>query len=175
MQHTPRFDAAPGKPVGTAEPISGAEIRQVREQARLSQAVFARCLACDHGLCLATGARHEAADRRCSGVAQHHSPEGHRGHFVVASVLVRSVVTAGAGYVVSPASRCELLAQPRVRDKRVLGNRMAPIAAQGIATRVARSQGVRFSPLLAAIPRDSNTDSAAIAAAERRILTAHAV
>lgn len=33
-----------GKPAGTAEPISGEEIRQVRERARLSQAVFARCL-----------------------------------------------------------------------------------------------------------------------------------
>ena len=33
-----------GKPSRTAEPISGEEIRQVREQARLSQAVFARCL-----------------------------------------------------------------------------------------------------------------------------------
>ena len=33
-----------GKPAGTAEPISGEEIRRVREQARLSQAVFARCL-----------------------------------------------------------------------------------------------------------------------------------
>lgn len=33
-----------GKPTVTAEPISGDEIRQVREQAYLSQAVFARCL-----------------------------------------------------------------------------------------------------------------------------------
>lgn len=33
-----------GKPAGAAEPISGDEIRQVREQAHLSQAVFARCL-----------------------------------------------------------------------------------------------------------------------------------
>ncbi len=33
-----------GKPTGAAEPISGEEIRQVREQAHLSQAVFARCL-----------------------------------------------------------------------------------------------------------------------------------
>jgi putative transcriptional regulator len=33
-----------GKPAVTAEPISGDEIRQVREQAHLSQAVFARCL-----------------------------------------------------------------------------------------------------------------------------------
>ena len=33
-----------GKPIGAAEPISGEEIRQVREQAHLSQAVFARCL-----------------------------------------------------------------------------------------------------------------------------------
>jgi putative transcriptional regulator len=33
-----------GKGVGTAEPISGDEIRRVREEARLSQAVFARCL-----------------------------------------------------------------------------------------------------------------------------------
>jgi putative transcriptional regulator len=33
-----------GKTTSTAEPISGEEIRQVREQARLSQAVFARCL-----------------------------------------------------------------------------------------------------------------------------------
>lgn len=33
-----------GKPTPAAEPISGAEIRQVREQAHLSQAVFARCL-----------------------------------------------------------------------------------------------------------------------------------
>lgn len=33
-----------GKPASTAEPITGEEIRQVREQARLSQAVFARCL-----------------------------------------------------------------------------------------------------------------------------------
>ncbi len=33
-----------GKPTGAAKPISGAEIRQVREQAHLSQAVFARCL-----------------------------------------------------------------------------------------------------------------------------------
>ena len=33
-----------GKPIGSAEPISGEEIRQVREQAHLSQAVFARCL-----------------------------------------------------------------------------------------------------------------------------------
>lgn len=32
------------KPTGAAEPISGEEIRQVREQAHLSQAVFARCL-----------------------------------------------------------------------------------------------------------------------------------
>ena len=33
-----------GKPTITAEPISGDEIRQVREQAHLSQAVFARFL-----------------------------------------------------------------------------------------------------------------------------------
>ena len=33
-----------GKSAGAAEPISGDEIRQVREQAHLSQAVFARCL-----------------------------------------------------------------------------------------------------------------------------------
>ncbi len=33
-----------GKPTGAAKPISGEEIRQVREQAHLSQAVFARCL-----------------------------------------------------------------------------------------------------------------------------------
>jgi len=33
-----------GKPSRLAEPISGEEIRQVREQAHLSQAVFARCL-----------------------------------------------------------------------------------------------------------------------------------
>ncbi len=33
-----------GKSTVTAEPISGDEIRQVREQAHLSQAVFARCL-----------------------------------------------------------------------------------------------------------------------------------
>lgn len=34
-----------GKPAGTtAEPISAEEIREVREQAHLSQAVFARCL-----------------------------------------------------------------------------------------------------------------------------------
>ena len=33
-----------GRPIAAAEPISGDEIRQVREQARLSQAVFARCL-----------------------------------------------------------------------------------------------------------------------------------
>ena len=33
-----------GKPAGAAEPISGEEIRQVRERAHLSQAVFARCL-----------------------------------------------------------------------------------------------------------------------------------
>ena len=33
-----------GKLTGAAEPISGEEIRQVREQAHLSQAVFARCL-----------------------------------------------------------------------------------------------------------------------------------
>ena len=32
------------KPIGAAEPISGEEIRQVREQAHLSQAVFARYL-----------------------------------------------------------------------------------------------------------------------------------
>ena len=32
------------KPTGAATPISGEEIRQVREQAHLSQAVFARCL-----------------------------------------------------------------------------------------------------------------------------------
>jgi putative transcriptional regulator len=32
------------QPVGTAEPISGAEIRHLREQAHLSQAVFARYL-----------------------------------------------------------------------------------------------------------------------------------
>ena len=31
-------------PTGAAEPISGEEIRQVRERAHLSQAVFARCL-----------------------------------------------------------------------------------------------------------------------------------
>ena len=33
-----------GKAAGAAEPISGDEIRRVREQAHLSQAVFARCL-----------------------------------------------------------------------------------------------------------------------------------
>lgn len=33
-----------GKPAITAEPITGDEIRKVREQAHLSQAVFARCL-----------------------------------------------------------------------------------------------------------------------------------
>ena len=33
-----------GNSTGAAEPISGEEIRQVREQAHLSQAVFARCL-----------------------------------------------------------------------------------------------------------------------------------
>ena len=33
-----------GKPTNAAEPMSGEQIRQVREQARLSQAVFARCL-----------------------------------------------------------------------------------------------------------------------------------
>ena len=33
-----------GAATGTAEPISGEEIRQVREQAHLSQAVFARYL-----------------------------------------------------------------------------------------------------------------------------------
>jgi putative transcriptional regulator len=33
-----------GKPTGAADPITGEEIRQVREQAHLSQAVFARCL-----------------------------------------------------------------------------------------------------------------------------------
>lgn len=33
-----------GELTGVAEPISGEEIRQVREQAHLSQAVFARCL-----------------------------------------------------------------------------------------------------------------------------------
>jgi putative transcriptional regulator len=33
-----------GKPVGVAEPISSEEIRQVREAAHLSQAVFARYL-----------------------------------------------------------------------------------------------------------------------------------
>ncbi len=33
-----------GKPTGAAEPISREEIRQVREQAHLSQAVFARCV-----------------------------------------------------------------------------------------------------------------------------------
>ena len=33
-----------GAPTGAAEPISGEEIRRVREQAHLSQAVFARCL-----------------------------------------------------------------------------------------------------------------------------------
>ena len=33
-----------GKSVGAVEPISGEEIRKVREQAHLSQAVFARCL-----------------------------------------------------------------------------------------------------------------------------------
>jgi putative transcriptional regulator len=33
-----------GKPAGTTRPISGDEIRKVREQARLSQAVFAQCL-----------------------------------------------------------------------------------------------------------------------------------
>ena len=38
---TLRHMAAPAR---MAEPISGAEIRQVRERARLSQAVFARCL-----------------------------------------------------------------------------------------------------------------------------------
>ena len=33
-----------GTAAGAVEPISGDEIRQVREQAHLSQAVFARCL-----------------------------------------------------------------------------------------------------------------------------------
>ena len=33
-----------GQPTGAAEPISGEEIRQVRERAHLSQAVFARYL-----------------------------------------------------------------------------------------------------------------------------------
>lgn len=33
-----------GELSGAAEPISGEQIRQVREQAHLSQAVFARCL-----------------------------------------------------------------------------------------------------------------------------------
>ncbi|MGI4802116.1 MAG: helix-turn-helix domain-containing protein [Janthinobacterium lividum] len=33
-----------GNSTGAAEPISGEEIRQVRKQAHLSQAVFARCL-----------------------------------------------------------------------------------------------------------------------------------
>lgn len=33
-----------GRSIGVAEPISGEEIRRVREQAHLSQAVFARCL-----------------------------------------------------------------------------------------------------------------------------------
>ena len=33
-----------GHSIGAAAPISGKEIREVREQARLSQAVFARCL-----------------------------------------------------------------------------------------------------------------------------------
>ena len=33
-----------GRPTGSADPISGEEIRQVRERAHLSQAVFARCL-----------------------------------------------------------------------------------------------------------------------------------
>lgn len=33
-----------GTPTGAAEPITGEEIRKVREQAHLSQAVFARCL-----------------------------------------------------------------------------------------------------------------------------------
>jgi putative transcriptional regulator len=33
-----------GKSASIVEPISGAEIRQVREEAHLSQAVFARCL-----------------------------------------------------------------------------------------------------------------------------------
>lgn len=46
-------DAAHGKitlrhvgtrPLGTAEPISGAEFRRLREEAKLSQAVFARYL-----------------------------------------------------------------------------------------------------------------------------------
>lgn len=33
-----------GQPTGAANPITGEEIRKVREQAHLSQAVFARCL-----------------------------------------------------------------------------------------------------------------------------------
>ena len=33
-----------GKPTGAAAPITGEEIRKLREQAHLSQAVFARCL-----------------------------------------------------------------------------------------------------------------------------------
>ncbi len=33
-----------GKPIGIVEPISSEEIRRVREDAHLSQAVFARCL-----------------------------------------------------------------------------------------------------------------------------------
>jgi hypothetical protein len=63
------------------EPISGEDIRKLREDARMSQPVFARSQ--PHGrVRLAVGAGCEAADRPGARFAQRHTAPGHRGDFI---------------------------------------------------------------------------------------------
>src|SRR5713101_1352599 len=61
--------------------ISGDEIRSLRERAFKSGRL--RPISQPHGrLCLATGARRQAADRSGAGAAKCHSSQGYRGHLV---------------------------------------------------------------------------------------------
>ena len=64
-----------------AEPISGDDIRKLREDAHLSQAVFARSQPHDR-LCVEAGARREAPDRPGAGAAQRDPAQRYRGDSV---------------------------------------------------------------------------------------------